>query len=154
VNPTKILFLDIDGVLNSNRTCVAFDGYPHSFDGRDMGQFDHVAIGLIRQLCKATDCSVVLSSDWRLCSTAHETANALDLPVVDCTPSLKGCRGLEINAWLAAHPEVATYAIVDDNDGMLESQMTRFVKTDAEVGLMLRDYVDLKRILGVVEVEA
>lgn len=147
----KVLFLDIDGVLNSKRTCVAFDGYPHSFDGRDMERFDHVAINLVRELCKVTDCSVVLSSDWRLSSTVHEAANALDLPIIDRTPLLRGCRGLEINAWLAEHPEIETYAIVDDNDGMLESQLTRFVKTDEEFGLTLRDFVDLKRILGIAQ---
>lgn len=147
----KVLFLDIDGVLNSKRTLVAFDAYPHSFDGRDMERFDHVAINLVRRLCDVTGCSIVLSSDWRLCCTVHEAANALDLPIMGATPLLRGTRGLEINAWLSEHPEVETYAIVDDNNGMLESQMSRFVKTDEEFGLTLRDYADLKRILGAAE---
>lgn len=145
---TKVLFLDIDGVLNSKRTSVAFNGYPHSFDGVDMNRFDHVAIALIRLLCKETGCSVVLSSDWRYTCTAHETANALDLPVIDVTPKLPGKRGFEINAWLSNHLDVQTYAIVDDNDWMLESQENNFVQTDEEVGLSLRNYLDLRHILG------
>lgn len=144
----KILFLDIDGVLNSKRTSVAFDGYPHSFSPKDMARFDMVAVALIRRLCQVTGASVVLSSDWRYDHSAHAVANGLDLPVMDVTPKLPGIRGLEINAWLAAHPEVEQYAIVDDIASMLESQQTHFVKTDDECGLSLRNYLDLLRILG------
>lgn len=144
----KVLFLDIDGVLNSKRTSVAFDGYPHSFSTSDMRRFDMVAVALIRRLCAVTGASVVLSSDWRYDHTAHAVANALDLPVMGATPKLPGPRGLEINAWLAEHPEVEQYAIVDDIAAMLESQQMRFVQTDDEVGLSLRDYSTLLQILG------
>lgn len=147
MKPTKILFLDIDGVLNSRRTSVAFNGYPHSFDGTDMAKFDHVAIALIQQLCHETDCSIVLSSDWRLTNTAHEAANALDLPIMDITPNLNVKRGLEINAWLSDHPEVTTYAIVDDRADMLAEQALNFVRTDDLIGLTLTNYLDLKYIL-------
>lgn len=143
----KILFLDVDGVLNSRRTQIAFDGFPHDFTPAGMAKFDHVAIALIRRLCCETDCSVVLSSDWRYTCSAHETANALDLPVIDVTPRLPGSRGLEINAWLAAHPSVLSFAIVDDIAQMLPSQQAQFVQTDELHGLTLTDYLDLKRIL-------
>lgn len=46
----KILFLDIDGVLNSDRSNMAFSGYPHSFSDADMAKFDNVALGLLRRL--------------------------------------------------------------------------------------------------------
>lgn len=110
--------------------------------------FDHVAVGLIRRLCDEADCSIVLSSTWRLQFTSHEVANALDLPVMDSTPVMTGIRGLEINAWLEKHPEVTQYAIVDDNSDMLESQMPHFVQTDIEKGLSLRNFLDLKQKLG------
>jgi hypothetical protein len=148
MQPTKVLFLDIDGVLNSERTCVAHDGFPHSFSKYDMAMFDHTAIALIRKLCEKTGCSIVLSSTWRLTSTVHEVAEGLDLPVFDATPVLPGIRGLEINAWLSAHPEVTTYAIVDDNSDMMASQMSRFVQTDFQAGLSLRNYQELRHLLG------
>ena len=44
----KIVFLDIDGVLTSTRTCVAHGGYPFDFDAKDMAQFDYTAIALVR----------------------------------------------------------------------------------------------------------
>jgi hypothetical protein len=145
---TKVLFLDIDGVLNSRRSSVAFDGFPHSFSPKDMARFDHVAVALIRRLCAETDSAVVLSSDWRYTNSAHETANALGLPVIDVTPRLTSPRGFEIQKWLDDHPEVTTYAVVDDNDLMFEPHTSRFVKTDEETGLSLRNYLDLKQLLG------
>jgi hypothetical protein len=145
----KVLFLDIDGVLNSRRTAVAFDGYPHSFSLDDMRRFDHVAIGLIRRLCDETGCSVALSSSWRYDYTAQEVAAALSLPVIDATPLSNGTRQMEIKAWLLAHPDVTSYAIVDDVGPMLKSQKSRFVQTDELHGLTLTDYLNLKRILGV-----
>lgn len=144
----KVLFLDIDGVLNSRRSCAAFGGYPHSFSKEDMGRFDHVAINLVRRICEETGCSIVLSSSWRLSNTAHEAANALDLSIIDSTPVLNRARGFEINAWLARHPEVTKYAIVDGIDAMLGGQQYNFVQTDEECGLTLRNYLDLKCILG------
>lgn len=142
----KVLFLDIDGVLNSRRSQMAFGAYPHDFS--NMQQFDLVAVGLIRRLCRVTDCSVVLSSDWRYYTTAHLAANALDLPIMDVTPQLNGTRGLEINAWLSAHPEVTRFAIVDDISQFMDSQRPFFVQTDDAFGLTLRDYSDLLAILN------
>lgn len=145
----KVLFLDLDGVVNSRRTAVACDGYPYDFSKKEMERFDPIALKLIRKLCEETGCSVVLSSDWRYSCTVHEVANGLDLPVIDFTP-VKGLhkkRGEEIAAWMFDHPEVTQYAIVDDNNWMLSEQQDNFVQTNEEIGLTLRDYLDLKAIL-------
>lgn len=154
MNPAKVLFLDIDGVLNSRRTCEAFDGFPHCYEPAHMARFDHVAIALIRRLCDKTGASIVLSSSWRHdpCKdtkiVAVKHATGLDLPIIDCTPDCNGPRGLEINAWLSAHQEVTSYAIVDDNDDMLTEQKHRFVQTNFETGLSLQDYLTLEHLLG------
>jgi hypothetical protein len=145
----KILFLDIDGVLNSKRSDYAFDGRPHDFSARQMAFFDMVAVALVRKLCAATGCSVVLSSDWRYNTTAHAAAAALDLPIMDITPMLhKVSRGVEIHAWLGAHPEVTHYAIVDDINAMLPDQQRHFVQTDETCGLSLDDFHRLHMILA------
>ena len=47
----KVVFLDIDGVLNSVRSCIAYDGYPWQGDSdeeREWHKFDQVAIALLR----------------------------------------------------------------------------------------------------------
>lgn len=154
--PTKVLFLDIDGVLNSHRTCTAFGsplkgGFPHGFDADNMALFDHAAIGLIRKLCDTTGASIVLSSSWRIIHSVHECANGLDLPIFDRTPSLNWhgrTRGHEIAEWLAAHPEVERYAIVDDDGDMLVEQQPYFVQTDFRDGLRYGDFERLQEILG------
>ena len=116
----KVLFLDFDGVLNSSRTCAAFDGYPFDLE-RDFSQFDHVAIALIQKVCEKTDCKVVVSSTWRLGTPAKLMIEKLKLPIIGRTPTtpelglpMSSGRGNEIEAWLETHPEVTTYAIVDD----------------------------------------
>lgn len=147
MTPTKVLFLDIDGVLNSKRSGLALGGRPRCFSAADMKRFDHVAVGLIRQLCKETGCAIVLSSDWRLDHTAQETAIALDLPVIDVTPRLPGTRGFEVNAWLNAHPHVTQFAIVDDIPQMFDVHERNFVLTDDDFGLSLGNYRELKGIL-------
>ena len=121
----KILFLDIDGVLNSTRTCVAFGGYPMEL--KHIAAFDQVAIRLIQRLCDSAGVQVVLSSAWRLHCDFKDVGAALGLPIIDRTPSLSGNRGSEIARWLSEHPEVEQYAIIDDDGDMLDGQLSRFV---------------------------
>ena len=147
----KILFLDIDGVLNSSRTVVARGGFPHGFSPVCKLRFDNTALALVRNLCAVADVSVVLSSSWRLLHSHGEVANELDLPIMAATPNMGGPRGAEIAAWLAQHPEVSTYAIVDDDSDMPESQLPCFVRTDAENGLTFGNYRELCAIFGVNE---
>jgi hypothetical protein len=138
---SKILFLDIDGVLNSTKTAVANKGYPYELHEQD--KFDQVSIKLIRNLCEVGDISIVLSSMWRLHFSVHDVANAFDLPVIDSTSKLGHVRGKQIDAWLKDHPEVTQYAIIDDDADMLTYQMERFVKTDGHEGVTWKDFQKL-----------
>lgn len=145
----KVLFLDIDGVLNSSRTAEAFGRYSWTLDPDEMRLFDAVALGMIRRLCAETGAVVVWSSTWRLSYSINDLGTAFDLPTVGETPVLvPGTRGDEIAAWLADHPEVTTYAIVDDDDDMLPEQQLRFVKTNPINGLTYEDYLNLLSILS------
>lgn len=147
----KVLIFDIDGVINSERTCAAFDGYPHDFSAGDMARFDPVALALVRLLCAKTDCVIVLSSTWRLNFTIEEVAHYLDLPVMAATPDLgdTNSRTDEIALWLHRHPQIKDYAIVDDLplDFDYRGMQARFVQTNAEFGLTLGNYRALLRIL-------
>lgn len=142
----KVLFLDIDGVLNSTRSAAAFGGYPHKLDQADM--FDRVAIGLVQRLCQETGAAVCISSSWRPEYTAQEFADAFGVPVIGKTPYVQGPRGAEIAAWLAAKDDVERYAIVDDDGDMLPEQIPYFVQTSCAAGLSFADYEGLKAILG------
>lgn len=145
----KIIFLDIDGVLNSHRTLVAFNGFPHGVDGYHRGQFDEVAIGLVRHLCKISDAVIVLSSSWRIIHDYRDIGKALELPIIDQTPSLAECRGAEIAMWLGERNDIETYVILDDDSDMLDGQLPRFVQTSHFNGLSWENAQQAAEILGV-----
>lgn len=142
----KVLFLDIDGVLNSTRSAVAHDGFPHLLTPDHMQMFDICAVGLVRKLCEETGAAVVISSSWRVFHNHQDIGKALKLPVIDATPRLHAIRGEEIKAWLEAN-SVTKYAIVDDDSDMLPEQMPFFVKTDVKNGLLWDDYERLLHLL-------
>ncbi|TBR75774.1 MAG: hypothetical protein EPN64_11055 [Burkholderiaceae bacterium] len=144
----KVIFLDIDGVLNSTRTCIAFDGSPRDFSPKYRPKFDEVAVGMLRALCAALDILIVVSSSWRSQFPYTKIGASLDLPTIGQTPELDGCRGDEIAVWLAAHSEVKQYAILDDAEHMLPEQWPHFVHTDPNDGLSFKSFNQLCIIFG------
>lgn len=130
----KVLFLDIGGVLDSYRSAYAFGGFPFDVD-KHRHRFDEVAIALVRNICTAAGAQIVLSSSWRTDKDWQRIGKSLSLPIFDRTPSLAGPRGDEIAAWLAEHPEVECYAILDDDGDMLDEQRPFFVQTTHQDGL-------------------
>lgn len=124
----KVLFLDVDGVLNDKLTPV-MDGWP----------LDSHKVFLIHRLLEATDAKVVLSSAWRHSELGVEKIKEALFPheLLDTTSrtSRELIRGEVIKEWLMAHPEVERYAILDDDDDMLNSQMPNFFQTSWEEGL-------------------
>lgn len=145
----KVIFLDIDGVLNSTKTSTAVGGYPHELHHKYA--FDWMAIKLLRRLADSSGVQFVLSSAWRLYFPFEEVAQAFELPIIDATPAASSDgteRGYEIRDWLNAHPEVTNYVILDDYADMLEEQMSNFVKTDPHEGLGWNDFSRVCMILG------
>lgn len=154
----NILFLDVDGVLNSadfiDRMVVY--GQIHGKSWTDDGGnhfIDPEAVKRVIHLCNNKDVKVVISSSWRyfdLPTTIESFKGYRDLVplipyIVGVTPRLKsGHRGTEIAQWLSEHPEVERYVIVDDDTDMTEEQMNgHFVQTDFDEGL---DYQRVKQI--------
>ncbi|SHN40290.1 HAD domain-containing protein [Rhizobacter sp. OV335] len=142
----KVLFLDIDGVLNSTRTCVAFGGFPMQLD--HIAAFDQVAIRLLQRVCDNTGAKVVLSSAWRLHCNFADAGRAFGLPIIDRTDNGMGPRGSQIQRWLDARDDIEAYAIIDDDSDMLPQQLASFVKTNAEDGVTWSSFKALCRILG------
>jgi hypothetical protein len=150
----KVIFLDVDGVLNSHRTFFGTGKLPFRFIEEQKPYFDWIAVGMLRRL--VTDdpaIRFVLSSSWRIDGkrmpheVAVEAANFLDLPFVDCTDTNGPHRGEEIQRWLDAHPEVEQYAIVDDDSDMLESQASHFVQTLFADGMRYIHFKAIQRIM-------
>jgi hypothetical protein len=108
----KIIFLDIDGVLNCDRTPNPRK-FPYVVDQRLLRRF--------RSLCECTGAKVVLSSTWRTDPVGLLAAKHFGIPFYDVCPDLpKSPRRKEVTKWLAAHPRVKRYAVIDDEDDELD----------------------------------
>jgi HAD domain in Swiss Army Knife RNA repair proteins len=109
---TKVIFLDIDGVLNCKKTPNPRD-LPYVIDKRLLHTFQRVV--------SRTRAKVVLISDWRHDPAGLFSARHRGLNYADVVPDLRRRpRGEEILAWLRDHPEVTRYAVIDDDDDGLD----------------------------------
>jgi hypothetical protein len=108
----RIIFLDIDGVLNCKRT-------PNP---RKLPYVvDPILLNRFLQLLDRTGAKVVLSSTWRYDPAGLFSAGHWGIPFVDVLPDMpKQPRRDEILAWLKAHPETERFAVLDDEDDELD----------------------------------
>ena len=141
-----VLFLDVDGVLNSARFLRE---NPGAFDrGEDeAGAMDTVAVARLEQVLVRTGALIVVSSTWRILNTVEQILDFLhrrgapSAKIIGVTPHLTGYRGEEIKTYLKEHPEVTRFAIVDDDSDMAPYHH-KLVKTTWEEG-MLDEHVEL-----------
>lgn len=129
----RILFLDVDGVLN--RT-----GF---HPGESVGLRSWIEPELARRLCdvlEATHASVVLISDWRCGRELPQLREELAAAGVACsllgaTPVLGQARWREVEAWMVEHGVgLESIVIVDDTYDM-GPLTARFVRTSPLNGL-------------------
>jgi hypothetical protein len=154
----RILFLDIDGVLN----CGEWMEQGHMKGPPDAQHFAPHLCARLERILVETGCSIVVSSAWRIMHSTgaieaylHERG-ASSARVIGETPrhgeSPGGIiygqrRGLEIQAWLNANPDPQhVFAIVDDSDDM-DPVRHRLVRTSWSHGLQERDADQLIQLL-------
>lgn len=132
-----LLFLDIDGVLNSHDWAQRAP----ALGRRAYVDLDPVAVAELQRIVVATDCALVLSSTWR---RIHGLADVRGLmvaagwqgrvPLHDKTPYLPGAlRGTEVNVWRVTADHKAAYVCVDDDSDFLPGQP--LVRTTTARGL-------------------
>lgn len=137
----KVLFLDIDGVLNS----LKYDRER----GPNDGNIDESRLPLLKRLVDETAAVIVLSSSWRkhlygddpLGQELIRTFDKYDLTVADKTPILNGFdRAEEIRSWLVEHAEeVEDFVIFDDIVFGWGDLSEHLVRTDARIGRGLEE---------------
>lgn len=126
----KVLFLDVDGVLNKA------PDYQVRIEGqRSCLLINQRLVSRLKKVLKDTGAKVVLSSTWRILHGGREFVESCGIPIMDETDNGGGKRGDQIQRWLDAHPEVETYAIVDDDSDMRDEQLPRLVLTEFATGL-------------------
>lgn len=137
----KVIFLDVDGVLNS----MKFDRW---LQDHHMKQYygyellDQNALLNLQDIVFVTGADIVLSSSWRLsnkcCEQLRQQLLPYGLQFIDKTVSMPyENRGEEIKEWLSRHPEVDRFVILDDEDEFKDDLLkNNFVETTFEEGLL------------------
>lgn len=143
----KLIFLDIDGVLNHELFYRAEDqqaryervGYPYC-------DIDPDKVALLNVLVKDTGAKVVISSTWRKGKDISELQAILDWggfkgEIIGKTPCLRlekrsMPRGIEIYCYLEDNQDDNTsYVIFDDDSDMMLWQKNNFFLVDGYCGL-------------------
>jgi hypothetical protein len=147
----KFLFLDIDGILNSQEWCKKIGGYgfpPMLAEPATKGGllWDERMVNRVRRIVEETGSQIVISSSWRgygeHAITKWQEMFAVygwkDAPVIGETPRsswARRTRGEEISEWLDENlgMEVFQFAILDDDSDFEPWQP--LVQTSNETGL-------------------
>jgi hypothetical protein len=108
----KVIFLDIDGVLNCDKTPNPRK-FPYVVDKKLLARF--------KTLVRRTGAKVVLSSTWRCDPVGLFAAKHWGIPFIDVCPDRpRSPRRREITSWLADHPKVTRFVVIDDEDDELD----------------------------------
>ena len=151
----KVIFLDIDGVLNCETTTVAL--------GSCVGIEDE-KVRLLAEIVRKTDALIVLTSTWKefwyreenkkefqdaFANHLDTKLNACGLSVFDKTEDQTFDRGKGIRRWIDAY-DPGSFVILDDNlfDFRENGLWERLVRTDLSVGLT---ETDVDRAVSILE---
>ena len=156
----KFVFLDIDGVLNSEQYYLEkpqhkrwkeFKGKLDKHIAWGVCNIDPKAVKLLNKLVAETNAKIVVSSSWRgdyALQTVFSLAGIIE-PIYGETPrSEHRWRGAEIETWLKERQEPYKYVILDDDNDMLDTQRNNFIHTDWKVGLTEENVNEAIKILN------
>jgi len=144
----KIIFLDIDGVLLSQKWLREQKGKKHKILTKS-------AVSALQHIIKQTKAKIVISSTWRLNNSLDDIVsmfneNGIYADFIGVTKQLNFSnsndnvpRGCEIHQWLSDNKSLLgckiqsfkKYIILDDDSDMLYWQRNNFIRVDSEVGL-------------------
>jgi len=158
----KVIFLDIDGVMNSVRSFIATSRGKRKFDTideREAATIDPIAVALINEVVERTGAEIVVSSthrQWFIKAGVKDIPGlrvymknlGIEKEILDCTDVLHTQRGHEIKDWLDRHAKfVIAYVIIDDDSDMLPEQFEFFIDTDCNDGFMFEHFIKAIEIL-------
>ena len=136
----NIIFLDIDGVLNSHRKLKEVYDRTHRPHSGYNYPFDEICLNNLKRLVEITNSKLVITSTWRkdqegknkIIETLKEYE--LDHHIIGYTPILHTSRGKEIKEYLSTLEEQPNFIILDDDTDM-EGLIDYLIKTNIQVGL-------------------
>lgn len=135
---TKVIFLDIDGVLNSN-----FWNETHQREISDGTLIDEEKVKLLAPLVKRTSAKIILHSGWRFWFDSE--LKPLETEAESLVELF--AKADEILLWLKLHDDVTGWVVLDDLD-LHNCQVEQHqVKTDQRIGLTVDDVKLAEKIL-------
>lgn len=145
----RIIFLDVDGVLNNGTW--AEEMYEQSVRVYHDDLLYEPSLVQLRRIVDETGAVIVISSSWRQVPTAYghlkEWLEKYGMEIHDKTPYVGGERGDDITGWFNRHPGEYKYVILDDDDDM-GRHMEHLVRTDFGTGLTEQKADECIRRLG------
>ena len=149
----NIIFLDIDGVLNSTMGFI---------QNREIHIWKPNVDLFYEAIQQIPDCKIVISSSWRCGDLNYfldfvKNMNCTELfqPLVPylhsdyCTRKLWKKRGYEIKEWLSRHTNVTKYLCIDDDSDFLSGQP--LLLTNRDIGFSYHDQHILLAYFGVIK---
>ena len=148
----KVIFLDKDGVLNS-------DEYFDKIEGLDIkgveSDVDVEKVKLLKDAVDATGAKVVVTASARYTTNGKLLMQLLReyQILVDLTPFIKNKRGIEIKQWLSEHPETEDFVILDDEifDSYDEELMKKLIKISNGNGISFGEGLQRKDIDQIIQ---
>ena len=155
----KVLFLDIDGVLNSSRTKSLYGDISSPQDvieatelTHDTLKFDKSAMVLLKYILEHNQISVVISSDWRLFLSENQLIDIFKVYDINLTQKLIGvtpyidchehtCRGDDIEQWINHCYFDVDELILDDYYDFYPNQNVLLIDGDIGFGCVYLDKV-------------
>lgn len=137
-----IIFLDIDGVLNTDR----WEAYMLAQElplGDEFGIFfDENSVMHLAEIITATGADIVIHSTWKLDKSLDWIRllwQKRNLPghIFDITPNVPPhySKMEEIESWLIRHQYISNYIILDDEYEFSTAQLAHLIKIDPSIGI-------------------
>ena len=161
----NVVFLDIDGVLNSNFWCEN-----NQIEISNGTLIDKDKVKLLSSLIKTTNAKIILHSGWRFWFDSNfkplrieaeklvEIFKGEGLTIAGVTPDLTTeeiritkkfslVKAEEILLWISEHKDVPNWVVIDDLD-LHNSEIEKHqIKTDQTAGLSVEDLKNAEGIL-------
>ena len=153
----KVIFLDIDGVLNNYNSWRKRKEYYDTYK-IIISSIDEECVRRLSEIVRITGAKIVLSSSWRgdwangVNNLKLEESKQLqklfdkyNIEIVGITPCLPksnnpnerytSWRENEIKYYLETHLEIDNYCVIDDEDFDLKSLQENLIKINSEYGI-------------------
>lgn len=137
----NLIFLDVDGVLNSRNHLIEVYNQTHKPHSGYSYPFDENCLKNLQNLVLKTNSKLVIDSTWRKDVEGRKTllkklnSYNLDIHIIGYTPVLNSTRGVEIKSFLSRLKANPNFIILDDDSADMEDLLPHLIKTNPQTGL-------------------